>query len=534
MSTQATDPTDPRAPWARDLLASVVVFLVALPLCMGIAIASGVPPALGLVTGVIGGLVVGALAGSPLQVSGPAAGLAVIIFQLVEAHGLAALGPVVLLAGAIQFAAGALGLGQWFRAVSPAVIQGMLAGIGVLIFAGQFHVMIDDAPRGSGWANLSTIPEAIHKAFVLPSGVPVTHRHAALIGLATITLMAAWGPLSRRLRPALRALPAALVGVLVTSAVATGLALEIRFVDVPGGLFGAIMPPTAEALGRLTEAALLGQAFALALIASAETLLCATATDAMHKGPRTDYDKELRAQGVGNVICGVLGALPMTGVIVRSSANVQAGAVTRRSAILHGAWLLLLVALVPAVLGLIPTAALAAVLVFTGYKLVNPDAVKRLRAHGWGEVAVWGVTVGGVVLIDLLTGVLLGFALATLRVLLAATRLEVEVGACEVDGAVDVRLHGTATFLAIPRLARALEALPPDGPALRVCLDQLNFMDAACQDFLRAWGRRHADSGGRLEICWDTLRSRLAPLGGAAGPVVVTARERPAREHAPV
>lgn len=151
----------------HDLLASLVVFLVALPLCMGIAIASGVPVAAGLITGIVGGLVVGWIAGCPLQVSGPAAGLTVIVYDAVQNHGLQALGPIVLLAGLIQVAMGALRLGQWFR-VSPAVIKGMLAGIGFLIMASQFHVMIDDTPKGSGAENLISIPAAMVKSLAPP------------------------------------------------------------------------------------------------------------------------------------------------------------------------------------------------------------------------------------------------------------------------------------------------------------------------------------------------------------------------------
>ena len=159
-----------------DLLASVVVFLVALPLCMGIAIASGAPPAAGLITGIVGGLVVGFIAGAPLQVSGPAAGLSVIVWELIQTHGYGALGWVVLIGGAVQIVAGLIGFGRWFRAVSPAVIHGMLAGIGILIFASQFHVMVDDAPRGSGLANLLAIPEAILKGYT-----PLTIHQVLLV-----------------------------------------------------------------------------------------------------------------------------------------------------------------------------------------------------------------------------------------------------------------------------------------------------------------------------------------------------------------
>ena len=152
----------------QDALASVVVFLVALPLCMGIAIASGVPVAAGLITGIVGGIVAGLLAGCPLQVSGPAAGLTVIVFEIVQRFGLEMLGVIVLIGGLIQITASVLKLGQWFRAVSPAVIKGMLAGIGVLILASQFHVMVDDKPKGSGIQNLITIPQAIWKGLALP------------------------------------------------------------------------------------------------------------------------------------------------------------------------------------------------------------------------------------------------------------------------------------------------------------------------------------------------------------------------------
>jgi MFS superfamily sulfate permease-like transporter len=163
----------------KDLLASVVVFLVALPLCMGIAIASGMPPAAGLVTGIIGGIIVGFFAGSPLQVSGPAAGLAVIVWEIVRDHGVSALGPILMIAGLLQVAAGFAKVGQWFRAISPAVVYGMLAGIGILIFASQFHAMVDDKPRGNGLENLLSIPGAIMKGIFPRGRQRASHRGRA-------------------------------------------------------------------------------------------------------------------------------------------------------------------------------------------------------------------------------------------------------------------------------------------------------------------------------------------------------------------
>lgn len=303
-----------------DLLASVVVFLVALPLCMGIAIASGVPPARGLITGIVGGMIVGAISGSPLLASGPAAGLAVIVAELVQEHGIEMLGPVILLAGAIQLLAGVFKLGQMFRAISPAVIYGMLAGIGVLLFASQFHVMVDDKPRTHGIDNLISIPTSIYKGIFPMDGS--SHHIAAAIGLFTIIALILWDKFKPR---SLKLVPGTLVSVAIATAIAFFMKLPIQYVDLPASLAEAIQLPQAASLTKLLQAPLLIEAMAIAFIASAESLLSAAAVDRLHQGPRTNFDRELAAQGIGNMICGAFGALPMTGVIVRSSVNVEAG-----------------------------------------------------------------------------------------------------------------------------------------------------------------------------------------------------------------
>ena len=215
----------------RELLASVVVFLVALPLCMGIAIASGLPPAKGLITGIIGGLVVGWLAGSPLQVSGPAAGLAVLVFELVRQHGIEMLGPILLLAGFLQLVAGRLKLGCWFRVTAPAVVYGMLAGIGVLIVLSQVHVMLDASPKPSGLDNLTAFPAAVAQA------LPSFGWQAGLLGLSTIAVMWLW----EKFRPhSLRFVPGALLGVGLATGASLLLALQVKRVEVPANLAEAI------------------------------------------------------------------------------------------------------------------------------------------------------------------------------------------------------------------------------------------------------------------------------------------------------
>lgn len=481
----------------HDLLSSVVVFFVALPLCMGIALASGVEPALGLITGIVGGLVVGALAGGPLQVSGPAAGLAVIVYEIVQQHGVPGLGIIVLVAGVIQLVSGLARLGTWFRAVSPAVIQGMLAGIGILIAASQFHVMVDDEPRDTGLQNLISIPASVVRGFTVVEGTP--HHLAAAIGVLTIATVAgwaAWGP---------KRIPAPLVGVVVATAVAVGFGLPIQRVDVPDRLWDTVTLPSLATLRDVGIGELLTQGFAVAFIASAETLLCATAVDQMQSGPRTKYNRELFAQGVGNTICGALGALPMTAVIVRSSTNVASGAKTRASAILHGVWLLVLVTTAAMLLRLIPTSVLAAVLVYIGVKLVNIGAIRRMWVLARGELVIYAVTVAGVVLIDLLTGVLVGLSLTAVRLLIRLTEARITVE--HDDGHHTVVVRGTATFLNLPKIASHLEALP-EGETVELQLQDLAHIDHACIELFTSFETRYRDKGGEVHIEWGDIDER--------------------------
>ena len=635
----------------QDFLASVVVFLVALPLCMGIAIASGVPVAAGLITGIVGGLVVGSLAGAPLQVSGPAAGLTVIVFDLVQNHGLEVLGIAVLIGGALQFLAGLLGYGRWFRAVSPAVIHGMLAGIGILIFSSQFHVMVDDAPKGSGIVNLLSIPEAIRKGLPLPEmgtteersakrdliqqlgslqeeqvqqrelvaelippktesvtasseaspktlpirdkakverlaerqqafsnrltalleqldakGITETvrdperltaasqqvleqsekavdtlqngkaeqihecqaaiqrgleetldelknHDWAAKVGLLTILTLVLW----KTIVPArLKMIPAPLVAVAIATLATAALKLPVLYVEVPDNLWSAVHFPSSAVLQSISFGVVLQAGIVLAVVASAETLLCATAVDQMQSGTRTNYNKELVAQGVGNMICGFLGALPMTGVIVRSTANIEAGAKTRLSSILHGLWLLLFVSVLAFMLRMIPTAALAAMLVYIGYKLVNFQSIQQLRKYGWGEVIIYAVTVGTIVCTDLLTGVLTGIALSAVKLLHTFSHLAVDVDIDHENRKAVLSLEGAATFFRLPVLAEALEEVP-ENVELHVDFEHLDYVDHACLDLLMNWEKQHGATGGSLVIDWDTLHARFRQENGTQG-----------------
>ena len=497
-----------RSNFGSDALASVVVFLVALPLCMGISIASGVPPTAGLITGIIGGIIVGALAGSPLQVSGPAAGLTVLVWQLVQHYGLPMLGVIVLLAGLMQLLAGILKLGQWFRAVSPAVLHGMLAGIGVLIFASQFYVMLDKKPPGTGIENFVGIPASLMETINSNN----TSLQALYIGILTIALIALWTSFAPK---KLKILPPPLIAVVVTVIIAAVMQLKIKYIpdllanpDDINNIWTVIQYPTLDNLKHAMEPAILTAAISVAFIASAETLLSASAVDQLHQGPRTKYDKELAAQGVGNTLCGLLGVLPMTGVIVRSTANVDAGGKTRAATILHGGWLLLFAAVLPFTLNYIPVASLAAVLVFTGYKLAYPKAVPGLLKFGKSEVAIYIITIVMIVATNLLEGVLIGLGLSILKLLQAFSHLEIRWDEDIVKNRVVLHLKGAATLIRLPKLAAALEEVRP-GAEVHIHFDHLDYIDHACLDLLSNWEKQHEIGGGSLEIEWDELSTKF-------------------------
>ena len=365
-----------------DVTASLVVFLVAVPLCVGVAVASGVPAELGLVTGIVGGLVAGLLPGSSLQVSGPAAGLTVLVYEAVHEHGLGALGVLVLGAGLLQLAMGALRLGRWFRAISVAVVQGMLAGIGLVLMAGQIYSLADVKAPSTGPEKFAGLPGLFGE--VIDGGTALT---AALLGVGTVVVLVVWPKWKR----AARVLPAPLAAVGMAAAATGLLDLPVARVEVQG-LLEVVQPPGAGDFEALLSVGALATLLAFTLIASAESLFSAAAVDRLHDGPRTDYDRELMAQGAGNAVCGALGALPMTAVIVRSSANVSAGARTKLSRVLHGVWLLLFAAVLPAALGVIPVAALAGVLVHAGWKLMPVRDFAPLWRKHRAEAVVLAVT----------------------------------------------------------------------------------------------------------------------------------------------
>ena len=386
-------------PSRADLVASLGVFIIAVPLSLGIALASGAPAGAGLIAAVIGGIVVGLLAGAPLVVSGPAAGLTALVFQYVMTHGIVGLAIITVLAGFLQIALGAARVGKVFNVVPAPMLSGMLAAIGLMIAAGQLHVLVGAKVPSGFLSGIASIPSVLTSSLSTIDGWTI-----AGLGLLAIAIQVLWPKLGRKAQ----FIPGALPAVVIVSLLAIPLSMprvEIAslFTTSVDAINAMVAYPWNSGFGALFIAAV-----GLALVASAETLLTARAVQdlALGKGLKSklDLNRELLAQGTGNILSGALGGLPMTGVIVRSAANVNFGAKTRWSAVLHGAWILLFVAALPTVLAGIPLTALAAVLVLTGFKLLNVQGFLATCRKNAADGAIWASTLLLIISTDLLTG----------------------------------------------------------------------------------------------------------------------------------
>ena len=476
-----------------DVPASLVVFLVALPLSLGIAVASGAPALAGLIAAIVGGVVAGALGGSPLQVSGPAAGLTVIVAGLIAEFGWAVTCAITVCAGLLQIVFGLTRAGRAALAISPMVVHAMLAGIGITIALQQIHVLLGGETHSSAWHNVADLP--LHLSEANPAGIA--------LGLLVIVIMVGW-----RFAPAaLRMLPGPLVAIVVATVLSLVLALDVPRVALNGSLIDAIALPSlpdgawgAFAAGVLT----------VALIASVESLLTAVAVDRMQTRTRSNLDRELVGQGAANMVSGAIGGLPITGVIVRSSANVAAGARTRASSMLHGVWVLVFALPFAGLVEQIPTAALAGLLVVIGVQLVKITHIATARRNG--DIAVYLVTVVGVVFLNLLEGVLLGLALSILMTTwrVARTRITAEPMS---DGQWQVRIEGSCTCLSLPRLHQTLSSVPAGSDVtLHMGAD---FVDHAAREYLDAWQRQHEAAGGRIHheqpCAHDTVPVPMTP-----------------------
>ncbi|MFD3654311.1 SulP family inorganic anion transporter [Streptomyces sp. NPDC058620] len=476
-----------------DLSASITVFLIAVPMSLGLAVAMDAPLQAGLVSAAIGGIVAGLLGGTPLQVSGPSAGLTVVTAELIQIYGWRTTCAITIGAGLLQILLGSLRAARSALAVSPAIVHGTLAGIGVAIALAQLHIVLGGSPQSS----------VVDNALALPAQLERLSPAAPLIGSLTIAVLVLWPRLPGRSGQAVRRIPAALAAVVTATAVAALATPGIARVDLPSWRSHALPEmPQGPVLALATAV------FTVMLVASLESLLAAVAVDKMaadraadrsRGGPsghepvrRSDLDRELRGQGVANSLAGLLGGLPISGGAVRSSANVRAGATGRAATVLHGVWVLLAAALLVTVLERIPLAALAALVMMVGIQMVSFAHIRNVHKHR--EFLVYGTTITGVVLFGVLRGVVLGVAVAVAVALhrLARTRITVT----EQEGRHLVKVRGQLTFLAVPRLSRTLGQLPQGVDAI-VELDGF-FMDHAAFEAIQDWRNTQLAQGGRV------------------------------------
>ncbi|MEE1738044.1 SulP family inorganic anion transporter [Streptomyces sp. BE147] len=544
-----------------DVSASITVFLIAIPMSLGLAVAMDAPLAAGLVSAAIGGIVAGLLGGTPLQVSGPSAGLTVVTAELIQIYGWRTTCAITIGAGLLQILLGSLRAARSALAVSPAIVHGTLAGIGVAIALAQLHIVLGGSPQSS----------AMDNALALPDQLARFSPAAPLIGALTIAVLVLWPRLPGRAGRAVRRIPAALASVALATAVATLATPGIARVDLPSW--------RSHALPELPQGPVLALAtavFTVMLVASLESLLAAVAVDkltadraatrtdhtadrtpsapsapsappsppsdpaggqtpARPAGPsssepsapsagqpparsteqlpvvvqRSDLDRELRAQGIANTLAGLLGGLAVSGGAVRSSANVRAGATGRASTVLHGVWVLLAAVLLVTVLEWIPLAALAALVMVVGIQMVSFAHIRNVHRHR--EFLVYGATITGVIAFGVLKGVTIGITVAVAVALHRLARTGVTVS--EQGERYLVTIRGQLTFLAVPRLSRTLGQLPPGVDAI-VELDGF-FMDHAAYESIQDWRTTQLAQGARISF---TGRSggRIAEPASAA------------------
>lgn len=471
-----------------DLPASVVVFFVALPLCLGIALASGAPLISGLIAGIVGGIIVGTLSGSQVGVSGPAAGLAAIVLvAITNLGGFEIFLVSVVLAGVIQLVLGFLRAGIIGYYFPSSVIKGMLTGIGIIIILKQIpHFFGYDADPEGDFAFQQIDGENTFSAIL--STVENISPGATLVALLAMGILVLWETVLTKRAKIFQLIQGPLVAVVVgiffylltrgseTLNISSEHLVNVPVADGVTSFFGQLTMPDFTAI---TNPQVWVVAVTIAIVASLETLLCVEATDKMDSQKRvTPTNRELLAQGAGNMVSGLIGGLPVTQVIVRSSANIQSGASTKSSAILHGIFLLIFVMLAPGLLNLIPLSVLAAILFVVGYKLAKPQLFQQMYRLGWTQFVPFTVTVLGIVFTDLLVGIALGLMVSVVVILFNSYQNShfLHKEAVEGSNVVKMRLAEEVTFFNKASILKELDSLP-DGSHLVLDVSNTRFLD---------------------------------------------------------
>lgn len=470
--------------WLRhDLPAGLSVFLVALPLCLGVALASGAPLSSGLLSGIIGGLVVSFLSGSQLAVSGPAAGLTTIVgASIISLGDFKVFLLAVIIAGLFQLLLGLLKLGAIANYFPSSVIKGMLAAIGLILISKQIPLALGyDQPDfwTSGFLQFFTSPHFYDNFYNFNHHIT---RGAILITVISIgILILLQQPFARRLKMIPAPLVVVVVGIitniLFTNA-ASGFSLkQTQLVNIPSNIFARITFPDFSKVFSTFQ--IWKDGLIIGLLATLETLLCIEAVDKLDKRNRiTPVNRELIAQGIGNMTCGLLGAIPITAVVVRGAANVDAGGRTKLSAFTHGLFLLLAVLLVPFLLNKIPYASLAAILLITGYNLTKPKLYRNVWSLGWKQFIPFVLTIIVILSTDLLIGVSIGLLISIYFIVQNNFKTEYKITKTQFRGIETyyIKLNSNVTFLNKVKLRKTLDEIP-EFSVLTIDGSECNFID---------------------------------------------------------
>ncbi len=511
---------DPRY-LADDLRAGVVVFLVALPLCLGIALASGAPLFSGLIAGISGGIVVALFSGSRHGVSGPAAGLAVMVAAGIESLGFEAYLLAVIFCGVVQIVAAFLKAGVIAHYFPSSVIKGMLAGIGIILILKQIpHALGYD----QSWeGELAFFQLDGHNTFSeIGYALSALSPGAIIVTVVSLAILLLWQTPSLKERSFVKALPAPLLVVVlgivlnrIFDAFAPDAAItEEHLVAVPlsssvGEFVSHFIRPD---FSQITNPEVYLTGLTLALIASIETLLSVEATDNLDPEKRvTPTNQELKAQGIGNIVSGLCGGMPLTQVIVRSSANVDAGGKTWLAAFFHGILLLACIAAIPGLLNEIPLASLAAILLVIGYRLAKISLFKSMWKEGLWQFLPFMVTIVGLVLTDLLTGIMLGMVVAFFEILIYNYQLDFYREETA-KGCFTIRLTEHMTFLNKAALKRILRDVPPDC-TLTIDMTSTRILDHDVREVITDFAT-HAESDGITLTVEGARGTRIALTDG--------------------
>lgn len=514
--------------WRSDLLSGFLVFLIALPLCLGISMASGFPPSAGIITAIIGGMLVSRVSGSFITINGPAAGLIVVVLSAVQelGEGDAMAGyryalAAIVVASVLQILMGVFKAGRLSSFFPASVIHGMLAAIGIIIMAKQIHVMLGTTPE-KGSSLFSTIAQ-------IPHSIMNLNHEIAIIGFTGLAILIIWALLKN---PVLKMIPAPLIVVLAGIGLAKYFDLdhEHMYLFLPDAHFLAhheetVGPKFLVAISdnfmssfyfpdfsKIATLEFWEAVISISLVGSLESLLSAMAVDKLDPYKRhSNLDRDLTAVGAGNLLAGLIGGLPMIAEIVRSSANVNNGAKTQWANFFHGTFMLLFVVLFPRLIHSIPLAALAALLVFTGFRLASPKSFANVLHIGKEQLFMFVVTIIGVLATDLLIGVTLGLvvklAIDLMRGVWLSNLFKIHFTVQQKDNTtLVVKLSGSALVSNFLPLKKALAKLEP-GKTIIFDFTNGYLIDHTVMDYINSYMQKHESMGGQCQIVGKALET---------------------------